>query len=135
MAHRRGPVGRIRTGATGGATTRRTGPLMRRAWLAAALLAPMATRADIGQDKVEHAAFSAVYGLMAGMTVENRWHAFALALAPGLAKEIVDSRTAGNHFSTGDLAADAIGAAAGVWLGSTLIRPTKNGLAFQVRFR
>ena len=108
---------------------------MRRAWLAAVLAAPLAARAEIGQDKVEHAAFSAVYGLMAGMTVENRWHAFALAMAPGLAKEIVDSRTPGNHFSLGDLAADAVGAGCGVWLGSTLIRPTRHGLAFQHRFR
>lgn len=91
--------------------------------------------AGIAPDKVAHAEASFAYGVATGTVVENRFSAFALAMAPGLAKEILDSHQPGNYFSWGDLAADAVGAGLGVCVGHAVFRPTRHGIAFQYRFR
>ena len=91
--------------------------------------------AEIASDKVAHAQASFAFGAVTGTVVENRFGAFALAMVPGISKEIRDSRQPGNFFSWGDLAADAVGAGLGVWVGNVVFRPTLHGIAFQYRFR
>jgi len=91
--------------------------------------------AEMAPDKAAHAEASFVYGVVSSTVVGNHFGAFALALAPGLAKEILDSHQPGNRFSWGDLAADAVGAGLGIWVGNTVIQPTRNGIAFRYRFR
>lgn len=73
-------------------------------------------------DKVMHAGASFALGFVAG----NQWpydkpKAFLWAMVPGLAKEVFDSRKGGSGFSRADLAADALGAAAGVFTSHWLI--------------
>ena len=83
-------------------------------------------------DKVRHLVVSAALGTASGAYFENRWTAFGVAMIPGLAKEIMDSRKNDNHFSGKDLVANAIGAAMGVQLGHWLI--TSRGLTFRSSF-
>jgi uncharacterized protein YfiM (DUF2279 family) len=65
-------------------------------------------------DKVAHASVSLALGSSARLITPDPWKAWALAMAPGLAKEIYDARPGGTGFSVPDLIADAIGAAVGV---------------------
>lgn len=75
-----------------------------------------------GADKKMHFGISATLGFAA----INQWpneplKAFGWALLPGLLKELSDAQKGGSGFSGKDLAADALGAAVGVGLGSWLI--------------
>lgn len=75
-----------------------------------------------GADKKMHFAVSATLGFAA----INQWpdepgKAFALAMVPGLLKELSDAQRGGAGFSGKDLAADALGAALGVAAGRWLI--------------
>jgi putative lipoprotein len=74
-------------------------------------------------DKAAHLAGSAMLGAVATIITDNDQAAFALALAPGFAKEVYDSRRGGTGFSWRDLAADALGAYIGVKFGGLIIRP------------
>lgn len=85
-----------------------------------------------GGDKARHVVVSAVLGTASGAYFENKWTAFGVAMIPGVAKEIMDSRKHDNHFSGKDLVANAIGAALGVQLGHWII--TSRGLTFQSSF-
>lgn len=74
-------------------------------------------------DKVKHFAVSAALGAAATVATKSDSKAIALALAPGLAKELYDARKGGSGFSWRDLVADAAGAYLGVKLGGLIIRP------------
>jgi uncharacterized protein YfiM (DUF2279 family) len=87
-----------------------------------------------GKDKIEHASVSAAIGLATGTLIENKYEAFGVAMIPGILKEIHDSQQKNNFFSKGDLIADAVGAAIGVWVGNTYIRPMRNGLMISGKF-
>ncbi len=80
-----------------------------------------------GADKAKHFAVSAVLGTASAMHFENKWTAFGVAMIPGVLKEITDS-----HFSSKDLAADALGAALGVQLGHWIV--TRNGVGYRAAF-
>ena len=74
-----------------------------------------------GPDKVLHFGVSAVFGFAA----RNQWPdrpilAFGVAMIPGVLKEVSDRSTTG--FSGKDLVANALGAAAGVYVGGLLIQ-------------
>ncbi len=93
---------------------------------------PCSRRQLGGGDKARHLVVSAALGTASGAYFENKWTAFGVAMIPGLAKEIMDSRKHDNHFSGKDLVANAIGAALGVQLGHWMI--TSRGLTFQSSF-
>ena len=80
-----------------------------------------------GADKGAHFAVSAVLGTASAMHFENKWTAFAVAMIPGLLKEITDSR-----FSGKDLAADALGAGLGVQIGHWIV--SRDGVAYRAAF-
>jgi uncharacterized protein YfiM (DUF2279 family) len=68
-------------------------------------------------DKALHFTLSLAIGVGCALTVQNLpLLAWLLALVPGLAKEVFDTRAGGSGWSNGDLVADALGAAAGVYL-------------------
>lgn len=76
-----------------------------------------------GKDKVQHTAISAAIGAATGMYFEDKTTAFAVAMIPGIAKEIYDYKHSNKHSASfKDLAADALGAAVGVYLGNCVIR-------------
>lgn len=106
-------------------------------WITLALLLVISpiTQAKIGQDKYYHAGCSFVYGIVASTVTDNKNVAFAIAMAPGLAKEIIDSQQKGNKFSINDLVADAVGAYFGVQVGQLLIYPDHNSLQFKYNFK
>lgn len=81
--------------------------------------------------KTEHVVFSAAFGVAASALVEDKAAAFALALAPGVAKEIYD-RSRGGKFNWADIARDAAGAYAGVQLGGWAF--SKNRVAYSLSF-
>lgn len=88
-----------------------------------------------GDDKNKHFAGSAAMALAATVVFKDSEHPvlypFAAALAVGLAKEIRDEvATNGSGFSYKDLAADALGAALGVSVGSGVIYMTRNTINF-----
>lgn len=93
------------------------------------------SNADIGQDKYYHAGYSFVYGVVASSLTDDKTIAFAIAMAPGLTKEIIDSKQKGNKFSVNDLVADAIGAYFGVQVGQLLIYPDHNSVQFKYNFK
>lgn len=74
-----------------------------------------------GADKAQHVAGSALLGTVAGVAIKDKWTAFALAMVPGVAKEIWDSKQPNHTASFKDLAADALGAAVGVYVGNCVI--------------
>lgn len=71
-----------------------------------------------GHDKQLHFLVSAGFGVASGAYFESKWTAFGVAMLPGLAKEIIDSRSEGNKFSGKDIVANAVGAGLGVQLGA-----------------
>ena len=75
-----------------------------------------------GPDKVKHFGVSFALGAGAQMILpeDKPVAAFAMAMMPGLAKELSDSRKGGSGFSVKDLAADAAGAALGVYVTRTV---------------
>lgn len=74
-----------------------------------------------GKDKSLHFGVSAALGVAAYAQTHDRTKAFAWAIAPGVLKEIADSQSDGNQFSSKDLAWDALGAFAGVQAGHWVI--------------
>lgn len=81
----------------------------------AVIMGPPASHAEPLQlDKIAHASVSATLGSTARILVDDPWKAWAIAMAPGLVKELYDSRKGGTGFGVGDLIADGIGAAVGV---------------------
>ena len=87
------------------------------------------------RDKVEHFVTSAAFG---ALTVAARpdWSTgsqVAVAMLPGLAKELYDSRRSGSGFSAADLVADGLGAYAGVVGWRWLVLP-KSGGGVQVQW-
>ena len=71
----------------------------------------------------EHAAVSGLAGLACSTHVypHESLKAFGCAMAPGVLKEVIDSRLKNNYFSGKDLLADAVGAALGVYTGGLLL--------------
>lgn len=90
----------------------------------ALMLTCSAAHADewLGRDKAKHAAVSFALGAGAQMILpeDKPVAAFALALMPGIAKELSDSRKGGSGWSNKDLVADAVGAAMGVYVTRTV---------------
>lgn len=73
-------------------------------------------------DKALHFGVSAALGMAAGSQwPDHKGRAFALALTPGVLKELSDARKGGSGFSIKDLTADALGAALGVYAAGWLI--------------
>jgi uncharacterized protein YfiM (DUF2279 family) len=69
-----------------------------------------------------HFGVSAVVGFAAvNQWPDNKPKAFAVAMIPGVLKEISDAQKGGSGFSGKDLVADALGAAFGVYAGGWLI--------------
>lgn len=83
----------------------------------------------------EHFAVSAMIGVIVSNHVEKESavKAWAIAMTPGLVKEIIDSQTRGNHFSGRDMLANALGAAVGVGVGRALLLH-RNGETTTVSF-
>lgn len=77
----------------------------------------------------EHFAVSALVGLAVSNHVETESaaRAWAYAMVPGLLKEILDSQQRGNHFSSRDMIANALGAAVGVGAGRVLLVSSRDG--------
>lgn len=72
-----------------------------------------------GRDKKMHAGVSAIIGFAARQQWPNEpGKAFAVALVPGVIKELSDGRRA----SAKDMVANALGAAVGVYAGGWLVR-------------
>lgn len=91
--------------------------------LAALLLPCLASAQDTwtGADKKLHVSVSFVIGLAAGFQFPgNKPLAFGVALIPGVLKEISDRSTTG--FSGKDIAANALGAALGVYASGWLLQ-------------
>lgn len=70
-----------------------------------------------------HVAVSVLAGLACSTHIypKEPLKAFGCAMAPGVLKEIADSQQKGNHFSQRDIAADAVGAAIGVYTGGLML--------------
>ena len=85
-----------------------------------------------GADKNKHFAVSAILGGAAYAYTHNRTKAFGLALIPGILKEVADSQSADNIFSTKDLAWDAFCAAVGGQAGHWIIGPER--IAYTANF-
>jgi VanZ family protein len=94
------------------------------------------------QDKQQHVAVSAFLGAVGAVACRETEHPVlygaALAVIPGLAKEVYDARHPDRHTaSTADLAADVVGAAAGAWIGHGLrlgVTRNRTWIGLQVRF-
>jgi uncharacterized protein YfiM (DUF2279 family) len=86
------------------------------------------------QDKQQHIAVSALFGMAAAIALEDTDHPILygaiVATLPGVVKELYDARHPKNHTaSTADLAADVTGAVTGAWLGDHLrIRASRGGV-------
>lgn len=97
---------------------------MKKILIAAALMFSTAAHADewLGRDKAKHAAVSFALGAGAQMILpeDKPVAAFALAMMPGIAKELSDSRKGGSGWSNKDIVADAVGAAMGVYVTRTV---------------
>lgn len=69
----------------------------------------------LGPDKPLHAAASFAAAIGATIVIStDPPTAFIIAMLPGIAKELYDTRSGGSGWSYKDLVADAVGAAAGV---------------------
>ena len=76
-----------------------------------------------GVDKGQHVAVSAGIGTVSGLIVKDKWTAFALSMVPGVLKEMYDAQHPKTHTASfKDLAADAVGAAVGVYTGNCVLR-------------
>lgn len=77
-----------------------------------------------------HIAGSAIAGLACSTHIYpgEQLKAFGCAMVPGVLKEVIDSRQAGNHFSTKDLISDAVGAALGVTAGNFMLQYHNRGV-------
>lgn len=98
---------------------------MKRIIVAAVAALTVSAHADTwtGQDKAKHLAVSAALGTVTGAAIEHKGWAFAAALVPGAVKEAYDmGHPATHNASWRDMAANALGAAAGVYLGGVVIR-------------
>ena len=84
---------------------------------------------QIESDKVQHFMVSAAAGAIV-VNVKPDWPSgqqFLVAMVPGLAKELVNSREGGSGFSTRDLLADAAGTYAGVQGWRWFVAPREDG--------
>lgn len=89
-----------------------------------------------GPDKAKHLQVSFAAGLLASLPTNDAGKAFALAMAPGLLKELHDARRGGSGFSGKDLAADALGAGLGVAVGRSLrLRVTPKSFVVSGEFK
>ena len=86
------------------------------------LTAPPSQAEPLQLDKIAHASVSATLGSTARLLVDDPWKAWAIAMAPGVVKELYDARRGGTGFGVGDLAADALGAFIGVKVGGLAIK-------------
>jgi len=68
-------------------------------------------------DKPQHVAVSAGIGVLTSGLTASPYKAFGLCMVPGIAKELTDKYSGMGQGSFKDLAADALGCAAGVKLG------------------
>ena len=84
----------------------------------------------------EHFAVSALFGVVGAAQIfpHEPVKAFAFAMVPGVLKEVVDSRQKGNYFSGKDLAADALGAAFGVWAGGAMLSYSERDKTVKVSY-
>ena len=80
------------------------------------------------QDKYKHFGVSLALGVGASTLTDNKAAAYALALAPGVAKEFRDSRQVGNYFSYKDLVWDMAGVYLGVNTGMYLKKLPNKGV-------
>jgi len=91
----------------------------------AAIVATEPAKADewTGADKGLHVMGSAGIGTVAGLVIKDKWAAFAVSMVPGVLKEVYDAKHPDKHTASfKDLAADAVGAAVGVYMGNCVIR-------------
>ena len=91
------------------------------ALIALGITVPSGAQAEgwTGADKTQHMAVSAALGGIARAVTPNKLPAVDLAMAPGIAKEQYSSPHRDKHTaSVKDLAADAVGAAIGVYVGN-----------------
>lgn len=102
--------------------------------LFAGFLAPACAQDSwTGEDKKTHFAVSLAFGFVGGRAYPDEpLKGFAVGIAPGVIKEILDSRPGGSGFSMKDLAWDALGAALGSQFGGWTVR--KYGIAYQTSF-
>lgn len=108
---------------------------MKKAIVAACAALSIGAHADTwtGQDKAKHLGVSAAIGAVTGTAIEDKRWAFAAALLPGIAKEVYDMRHPATHTASWqDMAANAAGAALGVYLGGVVIRP--HFIGYQTEF-
>ena len=91
--------------------------------LSAVALAPVACQAGPHDDKVKHAIVSAGLGFAAAHVTNDPAKRWALALAPGFAKEVYDSRPGGTGFDWKDMAANAAGAYIGMKVHGLVVTP------------
>ncbi len=85
-----------------------------------------------GKDKFQHATIEIAIGTVTGAYFEDKTTAFAVAMLPGIAKEIYDYKHSNKHSASfKDLAADAVGAAVGVYVGNCVIRKQSITCAWQ----
>lgn len=99
---------------------------MKKIMVAACAALSIAAHADTwtGQDKAKHLGVSAAIGAVTGTAIEHKGWAFAAAMLPGIAKEAYDMKHPATHTASWrDMAANAAGAALGVYLGGVVIRP------------
>lgn len=85
---------------------------------------PAARSADNWGGATAHLAVSTAFGVACATHVfpGEPVKAFGCAIVPGLVKETIDSTQRGNRFSGRDMLANAVGAAAGVYLGGVMLR-------------
>jgi uncharacterized protein YfiM (DUF2279 family) len=83
-------------------------------------------------DKAEHFVVSAAIGTLSAIHIENKWHAFGVALIPGLVKELYDASQPRKRFSGKDMAINVLGAAVGVQIGHWIV--TRDGVGFAAVF-
>ena len=96
------------------------------------LQAPAGEAQPIGRDKYQHAAGSALLGAVARSQEPDPLKAWALAMVPGVIKELSDSRPGGTGFSVKDMAANAVGAYIGVKVGGLIF--TRNRVTYTKTF-
>jgi putative lipoprotein len=85
------------------------------------------------KDKYQHFGASAVLGLASSAVIEDKKTAFAVAMVPGILKEVYDAHHRDKHTpSWRDLAWDAAGAWVGVHVGNLMIGP--RWVRWQIKF-